>query len=117
MAEVHYALGIVVLAATALFTLTAGGLAFSTGATAWLEWARTGLLVLVAAQIVLGAVVFGTGRRPQEPLHFLYAVLLLGVLPLASRFAAEAPPKPRAAVLGVAGAVMVGIAWRLLVTG
>jgi heme A synthase len=117
MAEVHSAFGLVIIAATALFTLVAGGLAFSSGATTWLEWARTGLFVLIGIQLVIGVVVYGTGHRPQEPLHLLYGAVLFGALPLASTFSAEAPRKPRSAVLAVAGVVMLLVLWRLVETG
>jgi heme A synthase len=117
MGHVHAAFGLAIMASTALFTLTAGGLALTTGSTTWLEWARNGLLTLIAIQILIGAIVYLDGWRPQEPLHFLYGAILLGILPLASTFASEAPPKPRSAVLAIAGLVMLVLLWRLLETG
>lgn len=117
MAEVHSTFGLGVIGATAAFTLFAGGLALSDGANVWLEWGRIGLLVLIGAEIVLGAVTYATGARPDESLHLLYGVLLVGALPLANRFAEEAPPKPRATVLAVTGIVMLLLLWRLVGTG
>lgn len=117
MAEVHSTFGLGVIAATAAFTLYAGALALSHGSDTWLERSRVLLLVLILIQLVLGVVTYGTGARPDEPLHLLYGVLLAGALPLAGRFAAEAPPKPRAGVLAVTGLVMAALLWRLVETG
>jgi hypothetical protein len=117
MTEAHRVIAYVIIGATTVFTLTAAGLAFTSGATLWFERARSVLLGAIVLQLLVGAIVYGSGHRPDESLHLIYGVVLLGALPLAGRFAAEAPPKPRAGVFGVAGVVMLLLLWRLVETG
>jgi heme A synthase len=82
-----------------------------------LEWLGRTALAVIGVTILLGAALLLTGARPAELLHLLYGVLLLGTLPLAQTFAAEAPARSRAAV--VAGAALIGLilCWRLFATG
>jgi heme A synthase len=82
-----------------------------------LEWLGRTALAVIGVTILLGAALLLTGARPAELLHLLYGVVLLGTLPLAQTFAAEAPARSRAAV--VAGAALIGLilCWRLFATG
>jgi hypothetical protein len=116
MVELHALGATVVMVAAGLFTIATGILALR-GGSPIVEWLRRGMLTLVGIQVVIGAVVYLTGRRPHEELHLLYGLVALGVLPLGSSFAEEAPPGPRAGVLAVAGALLLGLGWRLAVTG
>ncbi len=71
----------------------------------------------LVVQVLVGVLLYVGGSRPLEPLHLLYGVAILAVLPLASSFAADAPPRPRSGVRAVAGLMVVLLAWRLLSTG
>jgi heme A synthase len=117
MAEVHRAFGQGVIVATVVFTLFAGALAFGSGSNRWLERSRLVLMAAIGVQLILGILTYATGARPDEPLHILYGVIMAGALPLASRFAEDAPPKPRGGVLAGAGIVMCLLLWRLVQTG
>lgn len=118
MTHWHATLGIVVVGVALLFALIAG-------ATAWLDRGghaqivrlRLGVQVLLVIQAVLGVVLYLTGNRPGEVLHLVYGVAILGVLPLATTFASDAPPRARSWVLAVAGLLILLLAWRLLSTG
>ena len=79
--------------------------------------AELALTLILGLQVVLGAVVLLGGARPREPLHFLYGAASLGVIPLARSFAAEAPARPRAAVMVGAAVVLLLLLWRLASTG
>lgn len=81
------------------------------------EWFRRVAIATAAVAVLAGALAYLAGARPAELLHLLYAVALLGVLPLGATFAAEAPPTARAGVLGGAAAIGLILAWRLFATG
>ncbi len=68
-----------------------------------------------AASIVLGLVLLATGPGPADPLHFLYAVVALVVLP-AIRFWDRLAAR-RGLWLGVGGVVLALLAVRLFQTG
>ncbi len=118
MAQWHATLGMVVVTAALLFTLSAAIIAWlDRGGHDWivrLRWAVEALLVI---QVGIGALTYVAGSRPGEWLHLVYGIVILAVLPLASTFASEAPPRARSWVLAVGGLVIVLLAWRLLSTG
>lgn len=108
------------IAALVIFVLLAviGGVASTTGrAFVVVEWLRRGAVMVAAAAVAIGALLFVTGARPGELLHLLYAVALIGILPLGASFAAEAPPGARAGVLAGAAAIGLILVWRLFATG
>lgn len=116
MTGLHAIGALVVMIAAGLFTLGTGVVALR-GGSSLVEWFRRAMLALIGIQVAIGAVVYLTGHRPHEELHLLYGLLLLGVLPLGSSFAEEAPPGPRAWVLTGAGVLLLVLGWRLWVTG
>ena len=65
--------------------------------------------------IASGLVVLLTGGHPADPLHFLYAVAALLVLPVV-RFWGRLE-RHRAAVLGVGGGLLAALVLRLFQTG
>lgn len=72
-------------------------------------------LALVAVGIASGLVVLLTGGRPDDPLHLVYAVAALLVLPVA-RFWGRLE-RHRTAVLGVGGVLLAALVLRLFQTG
>lgn len=78
----------------------------------------SGLIVdegLIAVQSILGGIVLAGGRGPQ-PIHFLYAGLLLGLLPVIYTFSSRRPE--RAGIwLGLTLLFMAGLILRAAVTG
>ncbi len=99
-----------------LFSLIAAAIAVA-GYRRWLGWLRQAVTVVLGLQLLLGIVVYAGGSRPQNRLHLLYGIVAVWILPAADRFASEAPPKPRAAVLAVGGLLTLGVIWRLVETG
>jgi hypothetical protein len=116
LTTLHAMGALVVFAAAVLVALgvTAAGLR---GGAAWVDAARNVVLGIVVLQAAIGAVAYLGGSRPAEPLHFVYGLAAIAVLPLAATFASEAPPRPRAWVLVVALAILLVLAWRLASTG
>jgi hypothetical protein len=114
----HGTLGFLILVAGLLFALVGGITAWlGRGGDAWVVRLRLVLEGILVVQVLVGAVVFISGARPTEWLHFVYGVAILAVIPLATTFASEAPPRARSGVLAVAGVVILLLAWRLLSTG
>jgi hypothetical protein len=69
---------------------------------------------LIVLQSIVGAVLFGGGRRP-EPIHFLYGGLLLVLLPIVYIYANK---RERAGIwLGVTLIFMAGMIVRISFTG
>jgi hypothetical protein len=116
MVELHAIGATVVTVAAGVFTLATGAFALRGGSPV-VEWLRRAMLAVVGFQVAVGAIVYLLGHRPHESLHLVYGLVAIGVLPLASSFAEEAPPGPRAWVLAVAGVLLIALGWRLSVTG
>ncbi len=117
MSQLHSAMALPVVVVALAFTLGAVLVTWLDRGHAALLRARWVLGAGLIAQVVLGAIVYRGGARPTEMLHLLYGLAVLGVLPLASSFAAEAPPRARSGVMLVAGLVVMLLVWRLLSTG
>jgi hypothetical protein len=118
MTQWHATIGIAVMAVALLFALVAGLTAWlDRGGHGWILRLRLGVEALLLVQVALGALLYVAGGRPGELLHLVYGIAILGVLPLATTFASDAPPRSRSWVLAVAGLVILLLAWRLLSTG
>jgi hypothetical protein len=112
----------IVAAGTGLLGALVGlGVAGGRPARLWLDRLVLMLLVIVAANVALGGLVaiVGAGDRsgPADPLHFLYAVLALGAVPVC-RFQAERSGSTRVGWWVCAGGlVTLGALLRLWATG
>jgi hypothetical protein len=91
-------------------------------------WRRTppgalasGLGTLV--QLLLGVTIAGGlgllvgGARPHELLHFVYAVLVFGALPVANSLSGRSGPRGRGVGTFLGAAVALGVIARLIATG
>lgn len=72
-------------------------------------------LALVGVGIVSGLVMLLTGGRPNDPLHLLYALVALLVLPVARFWGGL--ERHRTLVLGVGGMLLAALVLRLFQTG
>ena len=110
----------------AALTAAAGlALVLSGGWAAWRRSAPAIRVVLLVRRVALGAALlallvgaglFATGARPQAPLHYLYAVLAVAAVPLATTLAARQPRHGGWYHLG-AGVLLLLMGFRLLATG
>lgn len=71
---------------------------------------------LFIVQGLLGATLFLGGRRPHDELHWLYGVLLVLILPIATTYTSGREDRRQSLVYGIAGLFMVGLAIRALTT-
>ncbi len=73
--------------------------------------------ILLGMTIAGGLALLAGGQRPKEFLHLVYALLALGLVPLADSLAARASPRRRALARLVGGLVAAGVIARLFATG
>ena len=73
--------------------------------------------VLFILQGVVGVLMFASGRRPHDNLHWLYGVLLVIILPIAASYTSGRDSRREPLVYGIAGLFMAGLAIRALTTG
>lgn len=117
MAGVHATGGFALLAGSAAFFV------FAVLCTRFPKWDRALsvaghiLAGLISAQAIVGGILYAQGRRPVEPLHFLYGAVAVAALPAARSFSSEAPPKAKAGVMAIAGLLVGAMIWRLFATG
>ena len=71
---------------------------------------------VVLAQVIVGALLFATGRRPQTNLHVAYALAAVVVMPVAMSLARQNPLRARLYQLG-GTALLLGVLVRLVATG
>jgi hypothetical protein len=80
---------------------------------------RLGTLYLIAL-VVASAGGLGLllgGSAPSEPLHFVYAIVALGILPLVDSLSRGASARARGLATGVAALVLLVVLVRLFATG
>lgn len=83
-------------------------------AAARVELALTLALVVTAAG---GLGLLAGGARPREVLHFVYAVIAIGAIPVAGSLASRAEPRRRAIATFVGALVALVVILRLFGTG
>ena len=75
----------------------------------------------VVSTLVVGAasglVVLATGARPADGLHLLYAIVAIGLIPLARSFFGRANGRATVALTFAAFVVLGGLMYRLFTTG
>ena len=75
------------------------------------------LLVVLVIAIAGGLGLLVGGARPQELLHFVYAILVLSALPIAGTLTKEASPRSRGLASVVGALVALVVVARLFGTG
>jgi hypothetical protein len=77
-----------------------------------------GLLLLVTAVTAAGGLgLLVGGARPRELLHFVYAIVAVGMLPVSTSLSAHWDPRRRAIVTAVGALVSLAAILRLFATG
>jgi hypothetical protein len=88
----------------------------SLGRRRWLDRSIIAVEVAVVAALLAGLAQLIAGPGPSDPLHFLYAALLVAALPVA-RMLGGRERRPRRWVMVLAGVVALGLLVRLAQTG
>ncbi len=73
--------------------------------------------ILLGMTAAGGLALLAGGQRPKEFLHLVYALLALGLVPLADALAAQASPRRRALARLGGALVAAGVIARLFATG
>jgi hypothetical protein len=111
------------MAASALVALVASHLAVSAwlalrrSAPAWRDPLARAVVGLLVVEGALGLVLYAGGARPVAGIHVFYGLAVVAVPAVAATFAGEAPPRAHGIVMSVAGAITLGLLWRLIGTG
>jgi hypothetical protein len=74
-------------------------------------------LVLVGMTSAAGLAMLVRSERPSEGLHFLYAILAFGLVPIADSITSNASPRRRALARLTGAMLALGIVARLFATG
>lgn len=117
MNQLHAWSAVAVVMIFALLAVAGAAAALAGRGNSMVERLHRGAIGVAAIAVVAGGLAYLAGARPAELLHLLYAVALLGILPLGATFAAEAPATARVGVLGGAAAIGLILVWRLFATG
>lgn len=81
---------------------------------------RTTLLIaelMFVAQALVGLELLGEGRAPADPLHYLYGLVGIAILPSVTGYAAGRGKKREGLWLGLACLVLFGVSIRAFMTG
>jgi hypothetical protein len=78
---------------------------------------QAAVVSLIVVGAASGLLLLASGTRPAETIHLLYAVVAIGLIPLARSFLGRASGRASAALLLVALVALGGILYRLFTTG
>jgi hypothetical protein len=81
------------------------------------EWLQAAVVSLIIVGAASGVVLLASGARAREAIHLFYAVIAIGLMPLARSFLDHASGRGRIALLLVAFVALGGILYRLFTTG
>lgn len=116
--DLHVGLAAVTVAAFAVVAIEAAARAVSRRPPG-----RFAMMTSTAAEILVGMTAAGglamlfTGERPDEPLHFVYAVLAFALVPVGDSLTQSAEPRRRAVGRAVAAVIALAVVSRLFATG
>ncbi len=74
-------------------------------------------LILLGMTIAGGLGLWLSGYRPHESLHFVYALLVFAIIPIAGRLSSQALPRTQGLVSVGAAMLALGLIARLIATG
>jgi hypothetical protein len=119
VSDLHAALAILAAIAggATLLLVAAAAVRGRTIVQPWTDRAILAALALVLANVLVGAGIAVGGRRPADPLHYLYAILAIIALPIARFGGGESWAHRRALVIALGAIVLVGLVVRLVQTG
>jgi hypothetical protein len=116
------AAGLALITAVSLFFMTRNPAAdLETGSIATFRRIFSILLIVTAGlgvlQALFGALLFVSGERPEEGLHFVYGLIVLGAIPVAYVYSDQKQVRRDIIIMGIAVIAVIGAAIRALATG
>lgn len=81
------------------------------------RWLLIATASLGALQAVIGGLIFLTGARPGEPLHFVYGGIVLLAIPVAYVYSDQKQVRRDLIIMVIAIVAVIGAAVRALMTG
>jgi hypothetical protein len=116
--DLHVALAWATASAMAAIALEAGVRTLRGRGPGRLAEAGLGVaLVLIGMTAAAGLAMLVRGERPSEWLHFLYTILVFGLIPMADSFTARAAPRARGLARLAGAMVALVVIARLFSTG
>jgi uncharacterized membrane protein len=116
--DLHKFLAVLSLVALAVVTVEAGVRAARALAPGrWVVRIANIMVLLVALTAVGGVALLIRGHRPHEMLHLIYAVLVLGAVPVADSLARSRGARGQAMARVLGALVGLGLAVRVFATG
>lgn len=81
------------------------------------RWLLVATAALGALQAIVGGLIFLTGARPGEPLHYVYGAIVLLAIPLAYAYSDQKRVRRDLIIMIIAAVAIIGAAVRALMTG
>jgi hypothetical protein len=81
------------------------------------RWALGVTAALGALQAVIGGLIFLTGARPGDPLHFVYGGIVLLAIPVAYAYSDQKRVRRDIIIMVIAAVAIIGAAVRAFMTG
>lgn len=81
------------------------------------RWLLIVTAALGALQAVIGGLIWLTGARPGEPLHYVYGLIVLLAIPVAYAYSDQKRVRRDVIIMLIAAVAIIGAAVRALMTG
>lgn len=81
------------------------------------RWLLVATAILGALQAVVGGLIFLSGARPGDPLHFVYGGIVLLAIPIAYAYSDQKRTRRDIIIMVIAAVAIIGAAVRALMTG
>lgn len=117
MTGIHAAAAPALIACLAILAIVSGACVAAGRGHGAVEWARRGLLAVVAAQAAVGLALAHRGGMPAEWIHWLYGPAIIATLLLPGALRDDLPVERRTGAVAVSSVLAALLAWRLWASG
>lgn len=116
--DLHLSLATATVVAVVVAAIEAAGRGLTGRPPGRFSAAMSAIVVVVVGMTAGGGLaMLARGQRPSEFLHFVYAALALGLIPVGDSLTARAKPRGRAWARLLSALVVLGVIARLFATG
>jgi len=81
------------------------------------RWSLIATAALGAIQVAIGGLVFASGERPNDPLHYVYGAIVLLSIPIAYVYSDQKQVRRDIIIMTIAVVAVIGAATRAFMTG